>query len=150
MLSLINRPTDVTKSWLNISQNIFVLVMPRAFLACPESGSQYSQSSPRFIFIFQGCPSSSVTALRSDTSFLLRQARCPPLHLAKAVSFSLRPRESCDLSFTFLKSFTSKDLQINWLNLWKSTHSKDDVPEQSSISFYASQRRMSVLRCLIL
>ena len=56
----------------------------------------------------KGCPSSSVTALRDNTGFLLRQARCPPLYLAKPVFFCLRPREICDLSLTFLKSFTSK------------------------------------------
>ena len=37
-LSLINSPTDVIRSMLDISQNIFVLVMSRAFHACWENG----------------------------------------------------------------------------------------------------------------
>ena len=54
-LSLINSPTDVIRSLLNISQNIFVLVMPRAFLACLENGSPIiTEYSSRFILIFQG------------------------------------------------------------------------------------------------
>ena len=37
--SLISSPTDVIRSLLDTSQNIFVLVMPRAFHACLENGS---------------------------------------------------------------------------------------------------------------
>ena len=54
-LSLINSPSDVIRSLLNISQNIFVLVMPRVFLARLENGSpMITKSSSRFILIFQG------------------------------------------------------------------------------------------------
>ena len=42
--------------------------------------------------------------------FLLRQARCPLLRLAKAVSFSVCvERRFATSSLTFIKSFTSKD-----------------------------------------
>ena len=51
-LSLINGPTNVIKSLLNISQNIFVLVMPRACLACLEDRPQYGVKLPWIIFHF--------------------------------------------------------------------------------------------------
>ena len=54
-LSLINSPIDVIRSLLNISQNIIMLVMSRAFLACLENGSPVlTKSSTRVIFILQG------------------------------------------------------------------------------------------------
>ena len=84
---------------------------------------EYSQSLlPDLSSFSKGWPSSSVRALRDNTGFLLRHARCPPLNLAKAVSFSicLRPRGIRDLRFAFRKSFTSnvrndlaKSLEIN-------------------------------------
>ena len=54
-VSLMNSLIDVIRSLLNILQNIFVLVIPRAFFACLENGSPIlTKSSSRFIFIFQG------------------------------------------------------------------------------------------------
>ena len=51
----------------------------------------------------------TVTAQRQSAGFLIRQARCPILHLTKALSFfCLCPREIRDLGFTFRKIFTNK------------------------------------------
>ena len=86
--------------------------------------SQHSQSLlPDSSSFSEVWPSPSVTALRVNTSSLLRQARRPPLHLVKAVSFSVYVQEKVrGLSLTFLKSFTSKvrndlaeSLEINTL-----------------------------------
>ena len=43
-LGTINGPTDIVRSFLNIPQDIFVLVMPRALDAGLKMDSQYSQS----------------------------------------------------------------------------------------------------------
>ena len=73
--------------------------------------------------ISKGRLSSSVTALGNNTGFLLRQARRPLLHLARALSFSVCVHgRFCDLSLTFRKVFTSnasnnlvQSLEINTL-----------------------------------
>ena len=60
---------------------------------------QYSQSLiPDLSSFSKGWHSSSVTALRDNTSFFLRQARCPVLHLAKALSFSVCAQERFAIS----------------------------------------------------
>ena len=61
--SLINGPTDVIRSVLNMSQTIFMLVMSRASLACLENGSPILTKSS----FSKRWPSSSVTALRDGT-----------------------------------------------------------------------------------
>ena len=121
-LGLINSPTVVIKSLLNISQNIFVLVMSRAFLACLENGPQYSQSLlPDSSSFSKGWPSSSVTALRDNTGFFLRHARCPPLHLAKAVSFSVCVQGRFVISAWRSARVSRVIFAMIWLSLWKST-----------------------------
>ena len=87
-------------------------------------------------------PSSSVTALRDNTGLLTRQARCPPLHQANAVSFSVCVQGSFEIS--------APGFARVWLSLWKSIHSKESVSTQSSTGFQASQHRMSVPRCRFL
>ena len=78
-LSLINSPLDVIRSLLNKSQNFFLLIiMPRAFWRAWKMVPQYSQSLvPDSSSFSKVWPSSSVTALRVSTGFLLRQARWP-------------------------------------------------------------------------
>ena len=94
----------------------------------------------------KGWPSSSVTALRDNTSFVLRQAHCPPLHLAEAVSFSVCVQGRFVISASRSARVSRVRLAIICLSLWKSIHSKEDVSKQSSTSFHASQHRMSVPR----
>ena len=123
--------------------------MSRAFHTCLESGSPIlTKSSPRFIFVFHGEPSSSATALTESTGFLLRQARCPLLHLAEALSFSVCVQGRLMISFSRSARFSRVRFAMIWLSLWKATHSKEIGSKQSSTSFHASQHRRSVPRCL--
>ena len=60
-----------------------------------ESFFKATRSSNSVLSIVQrmfsnGCASSSVRALRDSTGFLLRHVCCPLLHLARALSFSVR------------------------------------------------------------
>ena len=54
----------------------------------------------------KGWPSSSVTALSVSTGFLLRQARCPLLHLARAVSISVCVQERFETSVSRVAVFS--------------------------------------------
>ena len=63
--------TPVSTVVNSVPESIFVLVMPRAFLACLENVHQYSQSLlPDSSSFSKGRSSSSVTALGDKTSFL--------------------------------------------------------------------------------
>ena len=112
---------------------------------------QYSQSLlPDSSSFSKGWPSSSVTALRESTGFLVRQARCPLLHLAKAVSFSVCVQGRFVISASRSARFSRVRFAMVWLSLWKSTHSEEIGSKQFSRGFHASQHRMSVPRCLFL
>ena len=77
---------------------------------------QYSQSLlPDSSSFSKGRPSSSVTALRENTCFLLRQARCPLLHLAKAVFFSVCVQGRFVISASRSARFSRVRFAIIWL-----------------------------------
>ena len=98
----------------------------------------------------KGCPSSSVTALRQSTRFLVRQARCPNLHLASALSFSVCVQDRFALSASRSARFPRVRIAMIWLSFWKSIHSNHISSKQFPIGIHASQHRMSVPSCLFL
>ena len=55
----------------------------------PAFGKTIRDSAPFQDSFFQGISSSSVTSMRDNTGFFVRQTRCPLLHSAQAVSFSV-------------------------------------------------------------
>ena len=86
---------------------------------------QYSQSLlPDSSSFSKGWLCSSVTVLRDNTGFLLRDARCPPLHLAKAVSFSVCVQGRFVISASRSARFSRVTFQMIWLSLWKEHQSK--------------------------
>ena len=147
-LRRMNSPTDVIRSVLSVSQNVFVLVMSRAFFACLENSSPIlTKSSSRFIFILQGVALFVCNSTERQHRFLVAPSTLStPASSQSNVFFCLRPKEGWDLSFTCLK-VSQVRLAIIWLSLWKSLHSKGSVSKQSSTGFQASHRRTSVPRC---
>ena len=90
--------------------------------------------------------SSCVTALRVSTGFLLRQARCPLLHLARAMSVSACVQGRVEKSASRVARFSRIGLaKCGVVAGNQSTRKKVD---QSSLQwvFHASQHRMSVPR----
>ena len=83
--------------------------------------------------------------VKSIQGFLLRQARSLPLHLAKAMSFSVCAQERVETSASRVPRFSRVRLAKIWLSL-EIKHSKESVSKQSSIGFQASQHRMKVPR----
>ena len=109
---------------------------------------KYSQSLlPESSSLSKGWPSSSVTALRDNTGFLLRQARCPLLHPARALSFSVCVQGRVETSASRASRFSRVRLAKIWLSLSKSIHSKESVSKHYSTGSQASQHRLSVPRC---
>ena len=109
-LCLINSRTDAIKRLLNIFQNIFMLVMLRAFLACLETGSPaLTHSSSRVILFLQGVAFFICNSTEGQHRFLVAPSTLPiPGFGQSNVSFCLRPKEIRELGLTFRKSFTSK------------------------------------------
>ena len=106
--SLINGPTDVIKSQLDKSQNLFMLMIPRAFLACLDNGSSIlTKYSSRFILIFQGLSLFIRNSTGRQHKFLVAPNMLSiPTSSQSNVFSCLRPREGGDLSFKCLKVFS--------------------------------------------
>ena len=109
-----------------------------------------TKSSSRFIFVFQGMASSSVTALRDNTGFLLRHARCPLLHQANAMSFSFCVQGRFVISVSRSATLSRARFAMIWLSLRKSKHSKEIGSKHFPQNFHASQHRTSIPRSLFL
>ena len=116
----INGPTDIVRSFLNIPQDIFVLVMPRAHDAGLKNRTPIlTKPSSLFIFVFQGMTVFiSERALRQGTGFLARQARCPTLHLAGALFFSVCVQGRFVISASRSARFSLVRFAIIWLSHW--------------------------------
>ena len=106
---MVKSPTDVIKSLLNKPQN-FMLIMPRAFLACLEDGSPVlTKSSARFIFILQEKFLFICNCTERQHRFLVTPGTLStPAYGQSSVFFCLRAREGGDLSLACFKVLTSK------------------------------------------
>ena len=123
--SPINSPIDVVRSLLNKSQNLFMLKVPQAFLACLENGFPvFTESSTTCIFILQGVALFICNSTEGQHRFLTAPCRslARPTPSQSNVFFRLRAKEGRDLSFTCCEVFTSKttkdvanSLEINTL-----------------------------------
>ena len=148
-LSLINSPIDVIRSLFNKSQNLFMLVMSRAFFfACLENGSPiFAMSSSRVIFSIQGVALFICNSTEGQHRFLVAPGTLALSTSSQSNVFSVCVQGRVETSASRASRFSRVRPAKIWLSRKKSIHSKENVSEQSSIGFQASQHRMSVPIC---
>ena len=105
----------------------------------PQYSTVFYQIHPHFT---KGCPSSSVTALRDSTGFLLRQARWPFQHLAREMSFSVCVQVRVETSVSRAARLSRVRLATIWLTIDNDNDTLREVPHQSNEGL-ALQARVS-------